>query len=83
MEHGMAADIIKFTKARKALSRAEKDQQAMANRAKFGRTKEQRAKEAANALLAAQRLAGLKLPRKPKVAAGRPDGEGSGGDNDP
>ena len=64
----MPADIIKFGKARKARTAAEKEQQAIANRAKFGRTKEERAKEASNERLLAQRHAALKLarPKKPE-----------------
>ena len=67
----MAADIIKFTKARKAKTRVEKEQQAIANRVRFGRTMEERARQAANDRLAAQRLAQLKL-RRPRPAR---DGE--------
>ena len=71
----MTADIIKFTKARKAKTRGQKEQQAIANRAKFGRTREEHAKEAANEKLAAQRLTGLRLKR-PKSSGNEGPDEG-------
>ena len=85
----MPGDIIKFTKARKAKTKAEKDQQASANRAKSGRTREERAKEAANEKLLAERHEGLRLKQpiapdgaaktsgatKPRLVAGATDAE--------
>ena len=76
----MSDNVIKFTKTRKARTKAEKEQQAIANRAKFGRTREERAKEAANAKLEAERLEGLRL-RRAQTSANKisddkpPDGE--------
>jgi len=41
------AEPINFNKARKAKARAQKEQQAVENRAKFGRTKAEKQAEAA------------------------------------
>jgi Domain of unknown function (DUF4169) len=41
------ADILSLSRARKAKNRVEKDATAAANRAKFGRTKAEKAKAAA------------------------------------
>ena len=71
----MAAQIIKFAKARKAKTRVDKEQQAIANRARFGRTKAERVKEAANEKLAAQRLEAMKLSRSARLLRGH-DTEG-------
>ncbi len=45
----MTADIINLRKARRAKARAEKDSQTAENRAKFGRSKDER--EATHAIL--------------------------------
>ena len=71
----MPADIIKFGKARKAKTAAQNEQQAIANRAKFGRTKAERDQQAANDALKAKRHRALKLERW------RPPGDGTGGGN--
>jgi hypothetical protein len=52
----MTADLINFRKARKTRERAEAEQQAGENRARFGRTKAEKSKEKAEAESAAQRL---------------------------
>jgi hypothetical protein len=46
------ADLISFSKARKAKARAEKDAVAEQNRAKFGRTKAEKQADAAKKALA-------------------------------
>ena len=66
----MPADIIKFGKARKAKTATDKAQQAIANRAKFGRSKAERDREAANDALNAKRHRALKL-----LPARHPDGD--------
>ena len=76
----MPADIIKFGKARKAKTAAEKEQQAIANRAKFGRTKAERDKEAANDALKARRHRALKLERRRPPGDGTDNGTDNGGD---
>ena len=48
------ADLVNLNRARKAKARAEKDAQAAANRVKFGRTKGQKAADAAAAERAAR-----------------------------
>ena len=50
------ADILSFSKARKAKARADKEQVAAENRAKFGRTKAEKQREAAIKALAEKRL---------------------------
>ena len=52
----MAADILSLSKARKARARADKEQLAAENRAKFGRTKAEKQHEAAVKALAEKRL---------------------------
>lgn len=54
------ADILSLSKARKAKARADKEQQAAQNRVKFGRTKAEKAREAAEAALTKKRLDELK-----------------------
>ena len=46
------ADILSLSKARKAKARAEKDATATENRVKFGRTKAEKAKDAAEKSIA-------------------------------
>jgi hypothetical protein len=50
------ADIFSLSKARKARARADKEQVAAANRAKFGRTKAERLTEEGTRKLAEKRL---------------------------
>ena len=50
------AEILSLSKARKAKARADKDQTAAENRAKFGRTKADKAREAALESIARKRL---------------------------
>ena len=50
------ADILSLSKARKAKARADKEQVAAENRAKFGRTKAEKQREAAIKALAEKRL---------------------------
>ena len=50
------ADILSFSKARKAKAKAEKEQVAAENRVKFGRTKAEKQLDAANRKLAEKRL---------------------------
>lgn len=50
------ADILSLSKARKAKARADKEQVAAENRAKFGRTKAEKQREAAIKALAQKRL---------------------------
>ncbi len=54
------ADIISFSKARKARARADKEQLAAENRIKFGRTKAEKDLEAAKKSLSEKRLDDLK-----------------------
>ena len=55
------AEIVNLRQARKHRQRAEKEQQAAANRAKFGRTKAEKQRIDAEASLDRQRLDRLKL----------------------
>ena len=50
------AEILSLSKARKAKARAEKEQLAAENRAKFGRTKVEKQLETAKAKLSEKRL---------------------------
>ena len=52
------ADILSLSKARKARTRSEKEQQAAENRIRFGRTKAEKQREAALRALAEKRLDG-------------------------
>jgi hypothetical protein len=52
--------VVSLNKARKAKARAEDRAQADANAVKFGRTKAEKARDAAEAVQAAVRLDGLK-----------------------
>ena len=52
------ADILSLSKARKARARSEKQQTAAENRAKFGRTKAEKQRDAALAVIAQKRLDG-------------------------
>lgn len=54
----MAADIVNLRQARKAKARADKDQQAEANRRRFGRTKAERLAQDAQTDLDKRRLDG-------------------------
>ena len=54
------ADIVNLRVAKKRKARAERDVEAAANRAKFGRTKAEREKSAAETTRAATRLDGHK-----------------------
>lgn len=60
------ADILNFNKARKRRDRATAETQAAENRVRFGRTKAQKALDAAAELEAARRLDGLR--REPSAA---------------
>ena len=53
-------EIVSFSKARKAKARTDKNTAAAENRAKFGRTKGQKTKEAADKAKAAAELDGKK-----------------------
>ena len=50
------ADILSLSKVRKAKARAEKEQAAAENRARFGRSKAEKQREAAFRALAEKRL---------------------------
>jgi len=54
------ADILSFSKARKAKARVAKEQVAAENRVKFGRTKADKEREAALESIAQKRLDDLK-----------------------
>jgi hypothetical protein len=56
----MSGDLVNLRRFRKDKARAEKDATAAANRAKFGRTKEQKAADAAEADKARRLLDGAK-----------------------
>lgn len=62
------SDVINFNKARKRLLRAEAERKAAENRVRHGRSKAQKARDATEAELAAQRLAQLR--REPRDAGG-------------
>ena len=55
------ADIVNLRRARKAKARASDDAKAAANRAKFGRTKQERERVDAEGKLGLSRLDGHKL----------------------
>ena len=57
------ADILSLSKARKAKARDAKDKLAAENRAKFGRTKADRQRDAAEASITRKRLDAGKLER--------------------
>jgi len=57
------ADILSLSKARKAKARADKEKVAAQNRAKFGRTKAERQREAADQAITEKRLDDAKLER--------------------
>ncbi|WP_428311996.1 DUF4169 family protein [Hydrocarboniphaga sp.] len=59
------ADLINFNKARKQRDKRNAEAQAAENRVRFGRTKEQKALEAAQALDAQRKLDQLKRDRDP------------------
>ena len=59
------ADLINFNKARKKRDKQNAEAQAAENRVRFGRTKEQKALEAAQAEEAQHRLDQLKRERDP------------------
>lgn len=50
------ADILSLSKARKARASADKEQRATQNRVKFGRTKAQKQRDAAEKMLASRRI---------------------------
>ena len=52
----MSAEIVNLRRARKSKARAGKQAEAAANRIKFGRSKAERTREAANAELHRRRL---------------------------
>ncbi len=56
----MMGDIVNLKATRKSQARGEKEKQAAANRAKFGRAKDQRKMTAAKRQLEARRLEGHK-----------------------
>lgn len=57
------SNVINFTRARKAKARADKAQQADANRAKFGRTKAQKHADGQEQLRRDNVLDGVKLDK--------------------
>jgi hypothetical protein len=65
----MTGEIVNLNKVRKARAKAAREQQAVENRAKFGRTKQERADKKANEALVDRRVDGhrLKAPPKPKL----------------
>ena len=56
----MMAEIVNLRQVRKAKARADKESQAATNRAKFGRTKAEKAVESAKKSIADKRLDGHK-----------------------
>jgi hypothetical protein len=58
------ADVVNLRQARKQKARVEKDKDAAANRVKFGRTKAEKTKGAADTRLGATRLDQAKLTPK-------------------
>jgi hypothetical protein len=56
----IVADILSFSKARKTRAKAEKDASAAANRAKFGRTKAEKAADKSRKDLAEKGIDGHK-----------------------
>ena len=67
------AEIVNLRMARKARDRARAAQQAQENRAKFGRTKAQKAKERAEAERLAREIEGAR--RETDGTGDRPDSE--------
>ena len=59
----MSGDIVNLRQARKAKARAEKESQAATNRARFGRTKSEKQREAAEKARAERELAGKRLEK--------------------
>lgn len=57
------AEIVNLNKARKARKRIEKDGQAAANRAKFGRSKVEKKRDKAEPLKTERLLDGAKMER--------------------
>ncbi len=57
----MSAEIVNLRQARKARARTDREKEAEANRAKFGRTKAERRQSDAETKLADKRLDALKL----------------------
>ena len=64
----MSADLINLRQARKARARADKEAQAVANRAKFGRTKVERQTKSAAEDLDRRRLDAHKFDPNAKPA---------------
>lgn len=60
----MSAEIVNLRRARKVKARTQKAEQAAENRARFGRTKAERQKEASDKARIARELDGAKLPGK-------------------
>jgi len=56
-------DILSLSKARKAKARADKEQLASENRSKFGRTKAEKQRDAAEAAITQKRVDDAKLER--------------------
>ena len=76
----MTAEIINLNKVRKARARAERVAQAAENRAKFGRSKSDRAQHAADGEKLRRELDGVRRePAPAKSAAGGPAGGGDDG----
>jgi len=67
------AEIVNLRMARKARNRARAEQQAQENRAKFGRTKTQKANERAEADRLAREIEGAR--RETDDGADRPESE--------
>lgn len=61
------ADIIKFRTAKKALARKRKDQAAIENRVKFGRTKAEKSRDANVASEKRRHLDGHRLESDPET----------------
>ena len=59
----MAADVVNLNRARKAKARAEKDNKAAENRARFGRTKFERVREGATKKRMRRELDGKKVDK--------------------
>jgi len=62
----MPADIINLRQARKARERAEHERQAAKNRARYGKSKAERKKDAGESAIAKRRHEGHRLPRADK-----------------
>jgi hypothetical protein len=59
----VSADILNLRRARKAKARAEKDAEAEENRRRFGRTKEEKAKDTADRERAGRHIDGHRRDR--------------------